>query len=110
MVAPQIDNKSQRLLDDVARIVKQGGKVNEIRRVIDECRAYYKSQPGNQVLFVSPFLIPEPMGSCCPFSSIPPSGSAAFYYIISWRPRESWSYKRNSCVKHLLHMTRYAIA
>lgn len=48
-VAPQIDNESQRLLDDIARIVKEGGKVNEIRRVIDECRAYYKSQPGNQV-------------------------------------------------------------
>jgi len=48
VVAPQIDNGSQRLLDDIARIVKEGGKVNEIRRVIDECRAYYKSQPGNQ--------------------------------------------------------------
>ena len=46
---PQIDNESQRLLDDIARIVKEGGKLNEIRRVIDECRAYYKSQPGNQV-------------------------------------------------------------
>lgn len=51
VVAPQIDNGSQRLLDDIARIVKEGGKVNEIRRVIDECRAYYKSQPGNQVRF-----------------------------------------------------------
>ncbi|KAG9311409.1 hypothetical protein JVU11DRAFT_8521 [Chiua virens] len=48
VVAPQIDNESQRLLDDIARIVKEGGKVNEIRRVIDECRAYYKSLPGNQ--------------------------------------------------------------
>ena len=48
-IAPQIDNESQRLLDDIARIVKEGGKVNEIRRVIDECRAYYKSLPGNQV-------------------------------------------------------------
>ncbi|KAG8221491.1 hypothetical protein J3R82DRAFT_1704 [Butyriboletus roseoflavus] len=48
VVPPQIDNESQRLLDDIARIVKEGGKVNEIRRVIDECRAYYKSQPGNQ--------------------------------------------------------------
>jgi hypothetical protein len=49
VVAPQIDNASQRLLDDIARIVKEGGKVNEIRRVIDECRSYYKSLPGNQV-------------------------------------------------------------
>ncbi|KAH0828716.1 hypothetical protein J3R83DRAFT_3124 [Lanmaoa asiatica] len=48
VVAPQIDDESQRLLDDIARIVKEGGKVHEIRRVIDECRAYYKSQPGNQ--------------------------------------------------------------
>ncbi|KAG6371310.1 hypothetical protein JVT61DRAFT_9781 [Boletus reticuloceps] len=48
VIAPQIDNESQRLLDDITRIVKEGGKVNEIRRVIDECRAYYKSQPGNQ--------------------------------------------------------------
>jgi len=51
VVAPQIDNESQRLLEDIARIVKEGGKVNEIRRVIDECRSYYKSQPGNQVPF-----------------------------------------------------------
>lgn len=49
VMAPQVDNESQRLLNDIARIVKEGGKVNEIRRVIDECRAYYKSQPGNQV-------------------------------------------------------------
>ncbi|KIK98626.1 hypothetical protein PAXRUDRAFT_133812 [Paxillus rubicundulus Ve08.2h10] len=46
--APTLDDESQRLLDDIARIVKEGGKLNEIRRVIDECRAYYKSQPGNQ--------------------------------------------------------------
>lgn len=54
-VAPEIDNESQRLLDDIARIVKEGGKVNEIRRVIDECRAYYKSQPGNHVRLVCRF-------------------------------------------------------
>ncbi|KAF8552779.1 hypothetical protein OG21DRAFT_1511030 [Imleria badia] len=44
----EVDNESQRLLDDIVRIVKEGGRVNEIRRVIDECRAYYKSQPENQ--------------------------------------------------------------
>ena len=48
-ITPQVDNESQRLLDDIARIVKEGGKFNEIRRVIDECRAYSKSLPGNQV-------------------------------------------------------------
>ncbi|KAF9235480.1 hypothetical protein BU15DRAFT_64835 [Melanogaster broomeanus] len=45
---PQLDDESQRLLDDIARIIKQGAKLDEIRRVIDECRTFYKSQPGNQ--------------------------------------------------------------
>ncbi|KIJ16212.1 hypothetical protein PAXINDRAFT_168743 [Paxillus involutus ATCC 200175] len=45
---PRLDDGSQRLLDDIGRIVKEGGKLNEIRRVIDECRTYYKLQPGNQ--------------------------------------------------------------
>ena len=49
--APQIDNESQRLLDDIARIGKEGARVSEVQRLIDECKSYYKSQPGNQVLF-----------------------------------------------------------
>ncbi|KAF8444442.1 hypothetical protein L210DRAFT_3642683 [Boletus edulis BED1] len=40
----------------------EGGKVNEIRRVIDECRAYYKSQPGNQVRLLLLFQIPDGIG------------------------------------------------
>ena len=110
VIAPQIDNESQRLLDDIARIVKEGGKVNEIRRVIDECRSYYKSLPGNQVPFLSPFLIPERTISTCSFSSTPPSGSVVSCYITCWRPTESWAYKRNSYVKQPPHVTKYAIA
>ncbi|KIJ62292.1 hypothetical protein HYDPIDRAFT_169207 [Hydnomerulius pinastri MD-312] len=45
---PPVDDEAQRLLDDIARIVKEGAKIHDIRRVIDESRAYYKSQPGNQ--------------------------------------------------------------
>ena len=46
--APEADGEGQRLLNEITRIVKEGAKINEIRRVIDECRAYYKSQ-GDQV-------------------------------------------------------------
>ncbi|KIM59885.1 hypothetical protein SCLCIDRAFT_125322 [Scleroderma citrinum Foug A] len=42
--APEADGEGQRLLNEITRIVKEGAKINEIRRVIDECRAYYKSQ------------------------------------------------------------------
>ena len=65
---PQIDNESQRLLDDIARIVKEGGRVNEIRRVIDECRAYYKSQPGNQVDLFHRFCSLSDLSRTFPFS------------------------------------------
>ncbi|KAI6004404.1 hypothetical protein F5J12DRAFT_722217 [Pisolithus orientalis] len=41
---PVADGEAQRLLNEIARIVKEGAKVNEIRRVIDESRTYYKSQ------------------------------------------------------------------
>ncbi|KAG6331738.1 hypothetical protein ID866_7349 [Astraeus odoratus] len=42
--APVEDEEAQRLLNEIAQIVKQGAKLHEIRSVIDECRAYYKSQ------------------------------------------------------------------
>lgn len=45
---PEADEEAQRLLNEIARIVKEGAKINEIRRVIDDCRTYYKSQ-GDQV-------------------------------------------------------------
>lgn len=41
---PVADDEAQRLLNEITRIVKEGAKINEIRRVIDECRTYYKSQ------------------------------------------------------------------
>lgn len=41
---PVADEEAQRLLNEITRIVKEGAKINEIRRVIDECRTYYKSQ------------------------------------------------------------------
>ncbi|KAI6112292.1 hypothetical protein EDD16DRAFT_1728104 [Pisolithus croceorrhizus] len=41
---PVADGEAQRLLNEITRIVKEGAKINEIRRVIDECRTYYKSQ------------------------------------------------------------------
>ena len=100
--APQIDNESQRLLHDIVRVF-EGGKVSEIQRVIDECKSYYKSQPGNQVPFLSPFLIPERTISTCSFSSTPPSRSVASCYITCWRPAESWEHKRNSYVKQPPH-------
>ncbi|KAI6008616.1 hypothetical protein EDC04DRAFT_2610863 [Pisolithus marmoratus] len=41
---PAADEEAQRLLNEIARIVKEGAKIVDIRRVIDECRTYYKSQ------------------------------------------------------------------
>lgn len=48
-VTPQIDSKSQHLLEDIARIINGSMGVNEARGVFDECNAYCGSQPGNQV-------------------------------------------------------------
>lgn len=54
---PPADQEAQRLLNHIARIVKEGAKINEIRRVIDECRTYYKAQ-GDQVRLLLALFCP----------------------------------------------------
>ncbi|KAI5993874.1 hypothetical protein EDD15DRAFT_2166683 [Pisolithus albus] len=49
---PVANEEPQCLLNEITRIVKEDAKINEIRRVIDECRTYYESQ-GDQVSFWS---------------------------------------------------------
>jgi hypothetical protein len=40
--APRLDDESQHVFDEIVRIVNEGSMGNEIHRVVDECREYYK--------------------------------------------------------------------
>jgi hypothetical protein len=43
------DDEARILQNDIARVVKEGAKLPELRRVIEKCRVYYKSQSADQV-------------------------------------------------------------
>jgi len=42
--APEADEEVQCLSNEISWIVEEGAKINVIWQVINECRAYYKSQ------------------------------------------------------------------
>lgn len=46
--SPPPDDEARTLQNDIARVVKEGAKLPELRRVIEKCRAYYKSQSADQ--------------------------------------------------------------
>lgn len=46
--APPPDDEARTLQNDIARVVKEGAKLPELRRVIEKCRTYYKSQSADQ--------------------------------------------------------------
>ncbi|KAG2151584.1 uncharacterized protein EDB93DRAFT_263220 [Suillus bovinus] len=46
--SPPPDDEARSLLNDIARVVKEGAKLPELRRVIEKCRTYYKSQSADQ--------------------------------------------------------------
>ncbi|KAG2030349.1 hypothetical protein BDR03DRAFT_878495 [Suillus americanus] len=47
--SPPPDDEARTLQNDIARVVKEGAKLPELRRVIEKCRIYYKSQTADQV-------------------------------------------------------------
>lgn len=46
--SPPPDDEARALQNDIARVVKEGAKLPELRRVIEKCRIYYKSQSADQ--------------------------------------------------------------
>ncbi|KAG1758782.1 hypothetical protein EDD22DRAFT_783493 [Suillus occidentalis] len=46
--SPPPDDEARTLQNDIARVVKEGAKLPELRRVIEKCRTYYKSQSADQ--------------------------------------------------------------
>ncbi|KAG1856340.1 hypothetical protein DFJ58DRAFT_340866 [Suillus subalutaceus] len=46
--SPPPDDEARALQNDIARVVKEGAKLPELRRVIEKCRTYYKSQSADQ--------------------------------------------------------------
>lgn len=46
--SPPPDNEARILQEDIARVVREGAKLPELRRVIEKCRTYYKSQSADQ--------------------------------------------------------------
>lgn len=46
--SPPPDDEARTLQNDIARVVKEGAKLPELRRVIEKCRIYYKSQTADQ--------------------------------------------------------------
>ncbi|KAH7926582.1 hypothetical protein BV22DRAFT_1104217 [Leucogyrophana mollusca] len=42
------DAEAKRLQDNITRVVREGAKETELRKVIDECRSWYKTQPADQ--------------------------------------------------------------
>lgn len=46
--SPPPDGEARTLQNDIARVVKEGAKLPELRRVIEKCRTYYKSQSADQ--------------------------------------------------------------
>lgn len=47
--SPPPDDEARTLQNDIARVVKEGAKLPELRRVIEKCRTYYKSQSADEV-------------------------------------------------------------
>ncbi|KAH7890475.1 hypothetical protein F5I97DRAFT_35654 [Phlebopus sp. FC_14] len=45
---PPVNDEGRRLLSDIARVIKEGAKIHEIRGLVGQCRAYYKSLPGDE--------------------------------------------------------------
>ncbi|OAX39322.1 hypothetical protein K503DRAFT_769619 [Rhizopogon vinicolor AM-OR11-026] len=48
LTSPPPDDEARMLQNDIARVVKEGAKLPELRRVIEKCRVYYKSQSADQ--------------------------------------------------------------
>ncbi|KAG0702652.1 hypothetical protein DFH29DRAFT_920551, partial [Suillus ampliporus] len=58
-----IDEEARALLNDIARVVKEGASLPELPQVLERCRAYYNSRSADQVCLWCRHTITVPVAS-----------------------------------------------
>ena len=100
-VAPQVDTHVQRLLGDIANTAGGSATVEQVQKVIDQCRVYHNAQPDSPVrdhpACAHPFAINN-HGIC--LFSIPLSVSVTSSYPPCWKRRESCSCSPRNSKQH----------